>query len=69
MDRIPPYRKARACSVMDSIPPAVWIPAAVILWSVLLFPLFLSFSGGADPNPDELTPLDIYELTGVYPHG
>lgn len=53
--------------MIDFIPPWFAIAAGAIAlgwWLVIEYRHALP-----DPNPDELTSLDIYELTGVYPHG
>lgn len=52
----------------DALPAWFWIPLAIILWAVLLFPLFIRVFTADIADPDELTPLDILERTGIYPH-
>lgn len=52
----------------DALPFWFWAPAAIILWSLLIFPWFISVDTGAEPDPNAQTPLDIYERTGIYPH-
>lgn len=53
---------------MDTLPFWFWLPAALILWPLLLFSLFVRVDTGAEPDSEAQTPLDIYERTGVYPH-
>jgi len=53
--------------MIDSLPvlPALILAfAASVAWLVLEY-----IHATPDPNPDDLTALDVLQLTGKYPHG
>lgn len=51
---------------MDSLPLWFWLPAAIILWALVLVPVVRSM--GEDPY-DAPTGMDVLEQTGSHPHG
>lgn len=53
--------------MIDFLPPELAWPAALV---AIVWWLAVEFRHASpDPNPDELTALDVLERTGVYPRG
>ncbi|WP_168429389.1 hypothetical protein [Microbacterium sp. K24] len=51
----------------DTLPLWFWLPAFLVLAPLALFAMTIKVSSTEDPYPDESTPLDILEQTGIYP--
>lgn len=50
----------------DSLPPWLWIPAAIVLWTWMIVALVRDAT--ADPYEED-TGLDVLQKTGHHPHG